>query len=103
MGVYEIHCSECDKVFMWHSGNKHQICLKCLDEKFGGGTFEVYQKFKNPEPNHAVACYHFVGYNKADSYEDAIKLLIEKGVPEDEIVKKLFEMITKIKKLFDSI
>jgi len=86
MGIYEIHCSVCDKVFMWFSGNKHQLCGECID-KMGGGVFEVYQRFKNPEPNYAVACYHFIGYNEADSYEDAIKLLIEKGVPEDEIVK----------------
>lgn len=76
----------CNKPFMWFSGDNSQICSKCIDEKMGGGFFEVYQRFKNPEENGPVACYRFVGYNEAKTYEEAVQLLIKNGVPEDEII-----------------
>ena len=85
MGIYESKCSKCDKPFSWFSGNKHQLCGSCINE-MGGGVFEVKRRFKNPKNSH-VGCYYFIGFNEADSYEDAIKLLIERGVPEDEIIK----------------
>ena len=90
MGIYSINCSICDKPFLWFSGNKFQFCSKCVDKKFGGSYFEVYQRFKNPEKNGPVACYHAIGINEADSYDEAYEILIKRGVPEDEIVKKDF-------------
>lgn len=87
MGIYPSKCSKCDKPFLWFSGNKHQLCGDCIEE-MGGGVHEIKRSFKNPEDNH-VGCYYFIGYNEAETYEDAVKLLIERGVPEDEIVDKL--------------
>ena len=52
----------------------------------GGGVFEIKRRFKDPEGPH-VGCYYFIGYNEAETLEDAIKLLIERGVPEEEIIK----------------
>ena len=70
---------------MWFSGNKHQLCGDCIEE-MGGGVHEIRREFKEPEKNGPVGCYYFIGYNEAETREDAIKLLIEKGVPEDEII-----------------
>ena len=89
MGIYEINCSVCDKVFSWFSGNKSQICKECVDEKFGGSYFEVERRFKNPE-GCLVGCFYVIGINEADTWEEAYEILIKRGVPEDEIVKKDF-------------
>jgi hypothetical protein len=86
MGVYEVGCSKCHKSFMWFSSNINSLCPDCI-ENMGGGVYTIERKYKVIDKN-LVGCYYFIGYNEAKTYEDAIKLLIEKGVPEDEIVYK---------------
>lgn len=85
MGIYESECRKCGTPFMWWSGDKSGLCSKCVDE-MGGGYHEIEQKYKNP-----IGCnvgrFIFIGFNEAETYDDAIKLVIERGVPEDEIVR----------------
>ena len=85
MGIYESNCNKCNKPFTWWSGDKSGLCPQCIDN-MGGGYHEVERKYKNRNDN-LLGCFYFIGLNEAETYEDAINLLIERGVPEDEIVR----------------
>ena len=85
MGLYKIYCTKCKKPFMWWSGTLCQICPECIDNEMGGGVHVIERKLKKPIGNTTGHIYS-IGYNEAETYEDAVKLLIERGVPEDEII-----------------
>ena len=51
----------------------------------GGGIYKIERKYKTIV-NNLVGTYYFIGYNEAKNYDDAIKLLIERGVPKEEII-----------------
>lgn len=85
MGIYEANCRKCNILFTWWSGDKSGLCPQCIND-MGGGYHEIERRYKNRSDN-LVGCYYFIGFNEAETYEDAISILIERGVPEDEIIR----------------
>ncbi len=75
--MFAAFCTKCKESFAWHTSDLSQICAKCKKEA-GGGFHKIFEEVNDPDYPGYAGRFLFIPFNKAETVENAINLLVEK-------------------------